>query len=353
MMARDLELGCSDERGLDALQAHDHLAIAHKGDILTLWLVKGNLADATTRRVDVLIELVNAGVFDVDDHQIVIDHIVKQFDLGKRIVLMALMPAQVVGSDVEQHRHARVELGGRSNLIARELSHKPLVVGSAVNLVDRRLTDVADSYTGLTGSLEQIIGQRRGGRLAVGARDGNPVIGRQAIGKLGLTHNLGGMLAPGLKEARELRDARARHAYVIGALDLFGPIDKRRTSSLERTRGVIGLRGAAAIHGNGAYALWMCQRPAGDIETGFALTQNEQAKDISKRHERPLSQLEEQSKANGTKCRSDNPKTDDDLGLGPTLLFEMMMDGRHKEDALVRKVEVDILNHDRKGLNDK
>lgn len=67
------------------------------------------------------------------------------------------------------------------------------------------------------------------------------------------------------------------------------------------------------MHGNGAYALGMCQRPAGDIETGFALTQNEQAKDISKRHERPLSQLEEQSKANGTKGRSDNPKTDDDL----------------------------------------
>lgn len=31
----------------------------------------------------------------------------------------------------------------------------------------------------------------------------------------------------------------------------------------------------------------------------------------------------------------------------------MMMDGRHKEDALVRKVEVDNLNHDRQGLNDK
>ena len=31
----------------------------------------------------------------------------------------------------------------------------------------------------------------------------------------------------------------------------------------------------------------------------------------------------------------------------------MMMDGRHKEDALVRKVEVDNLNHYRQGLNDK
>ncbi len=154
-MARDLELGCSDERGLDALQAHDHLAIAHKGGILALGLVKSDLADATTRRVDVLIELVNAGVFDVDNRQIVIDHIVKQFDLGKRIVLMALMPAQVVGSDVEQHRHARMKLGGRSNLVARELGHKPLVMSSAVNLVDRRLADVADSYAGLTGSLSR------------------------------------------------------------------------------------------------------------------------------------------------------------------------------------------------------
>ena len=97
VMARDLELGCSDERGLDALQAHNHLAIAHKGGILALRLVKGNLADATTRRVDVLIELVNAGVFDVDNRQIVIDHIVKQFDLGKRVVLMALMPAKWSG----------------------------------------------------------------------------------------------------------------------------------------------------------------------------------------------------------------------------------------------------------------
>ena len=90
------------------------------------------------------------------------------------------------------------------------------------------------------------------------------------------------MLAPSLKEGRELRDARARHAYVIGALDLLGPIDKRRTLRLERTRGVIGLRGATAIHGNGAHALGVSQRPADDIETGFALTQNEQAKDISK-----------------------------------------------------------------------
>ena len=161
-MARDLELGRGDKLSLDALQAHDHFAVAHKGGVCTLGLVKSDVADAATRRIDVLIELVNASVFDVDNHQIVIDHIVKQLDLGKCIVLMALMPAQVVGSDVEQHCHARVELGGRSNLIARELSHKPLVVGSAVNLVDRRLADVADSYAGLAGSLEQIIGQRRG-----------------------------------------------------------------------------------------------------------------------------------------------------------------------------------------------
>ena len=31
----------------------------------------------------------------------------------------------------------------------------------------------------------------------------------------------------------------------------------------------------------------------------------------------------------------------------------MMMNGRHKEDALVRKVEIDNLDHDRQGLDDK
>ena len=59
------------------------------------------------------------------------------------------------------------------------------------------------------------------------------------------------------------------------------------------------------------------------------------------------------AKAQGSEGRGDNPKTDDDLGLGPALLFEMMMNGRHKEDALVRKVEIDNLDHDRQGLDDK
>ena len=114
---------------------------------------------------------------------------------------MALVPAQVVGRDVEQHRHARMKLGCRSNLITRQLGHKPLIVCAAVDLVHRRLADIADGHAGFTGGLEQIIGQRRGSCLAIGARGGDPILGRQAIGKLGLAHNLSGMLTPALKKA--------------------------------------------------------------------------------------------------------------------------------------------------------
>ncbi len=154
-MARDLELGCGDKLSLDAFQAHDHLAVAHEGGVCTLGLVKSDLADAAARCVDVLIELMDAGILNVDNHEVVVDHILEQLDLGKRIVLVALVPAQVVGRDVEQHRHARMKLGGRSNLITRQLSHKPLIVCAAVDLVHRRLTDIADGHAGFTGALSR------------------------------------------------------------------------------------------------------------------------------------------------------------------------------------------------------
>lgn len=97
VMSGDFELGRGDERGLDALQANDHLAIAHKCGVLARRLVKGDLADATTRRVDILIEFMDTGILDVDNHKVIIDHILEELNLGERIVLMALVPARWSG----------------------------------------------------------------------------------------------------------------------------------------------------------------------------------------------------------------------------------------------------------------
>lgn len=94
VMARNLKLGRIDERGLDALQANDHLAIANKCGVLARRLVKSNLADATARNIDVLIELVDTGILDINNHQVIVDHILEELNLGERIVLMALMPAR-------------------------------------------------------------------------------------------------------------------------------------------------------------------------------------------------------------------------------------------------------------------
>ena len=100
-MARNLKLGRIDERGLDALQANDHLAIAHKCGVLARRLVKSNFADAAARNIDVLIELVNTSILDINNHQVIVDHILEELNLGERIVLMALMPTQMVGGNVE------------------------------------------------------------------------------------------------------------------------------------------------------------------------------------------------------------------------------------------------------------
>lgn len=106
----------------------------------------------------------------------------------------------MVGGNVEQHRHAGVKLLGRCDLIARKLSYKPLVMRAVVDFVHRRLTDITDSNARLARCLKQVVGQRRGGRLAIGARNGDPILGRQAVGKLGLTHDLDSVIAASLKE---------------------------------------------------------------------------------------------------------------------------------------------------------
>ena len=39
----------------------------------------------------------DAGILNVDNHEVVVDHILEQLDLGKRIVLVALVPARWSG----------------------------------------------------------------------------------------------------------------------------------------------------------------------------------------------------------------------------------------------------------------
>ena len=60
-------------------------------------LVKSNLADATARNIDVLIELVDTGILDINNHQVIVDHILEELNLGERIVLVALVPARWSG----------------------------------------------------------------------------------------------------------------------------------------------------------------------------------------------------------------------------------------------------------------
>src|SRR5580692_1298807 len=60
-------------------------------------------------------------------------------------------------------------------------------------------------------------------------------------------------------------------------------------------------------------------------------------------------QLQARQADEGQQNRED-PEADDDLGLGPSLLLVVVVDGGHEEDALARQLERAHLDHDAHGL---
>ncbi len=102
--------------------------------------------------------------------------VVEHLHLGGGIVFQRMVPMQMVGRDVEQHGHiGREQLRG-CELIRRHLGH--VDVGFAGGHGgDARVADVADSGACHARGAKQMVGQRRDGGLAVGARDGDPRAG--------------------------------------------------------------------------------------------------------------------------------------------------------------------------------
>src|SRR6218665_3498995 len=66
-----------------------------------------------------------------------------------------------------------------------------------------------------------------------------------------------------------------------------------------------------------------------------------------------LSQLQGRQADQG-QDKGDDPETDDNGGLGPAGLLEMVVQRRHAEKALTaRRLEIGDLDHDRQGLGDE
>ena len=95
-----------------------------------------------------------------------------------------------------------------------------------------------------------MVNQRRGGRLAVGARHRAPIVWRETVGKLRFAHDLGRVSTSGSKELAELRDTGAGDANVVLPLDVLGTEDEPRTRTLKLARAIAGLRLRATVHGD-------------------------------------------------------------------------------------------------------
>ena len=194
---------------------------------------------------------------------------------------MRAVPGKVVRRDVEQHGHAGMKLARGGQLVAGELGDQPVPLRARINGADGGHADVAHGRGRHTARAQQVLGERGGGGLAIGARDAAPALGRQTPGKLGLAHNLDARRASRTKELGELRDAGAGYAHVIGTLDKLGAVDELNTRCLERAGFLRRRRGAAAVHRNGVDAIAaMAKGPGDDIEPRGSLAEDQQGKSI-------------------------------------------------------------------------
>ena len=84
----------------------------------------------------------------------------------------------MVGRDVEQHRDVAIEALGQVDLVARQFEHIDPAFGQRVLRQDRQ-ADVAAHRARHARGLEDVVDQRGGGRLAVGAGDPDHLVRRQ------------------------------------------------------------------------------------------------------------------------------------------------------------------------------
>ena len=138
-----------------------------------------------------------------------------QARLQGRVVLDGAVPVEVIGRDVEQHADAGIERRRQLDLEGRHLDDVEPIDGRRLQRQDRR-ADVAAHLHVAAGRAQDVGDQRRGGRLAVGAGNGDERrVGRQlgalAAEQLDVADDLdaGGL---GLGDRPVRRGMRERHA---------------------------------------------------------------------------------------------------------------------------------------------
>ena len=104
--------------------------------------------------------------------------------LGQRVVLECAVAIEVVGSDVENDGDGGMELLRGFELEAGDFKHRPCAVGALFGKRNDGDADVAADERRKSGPLEDFAEERGGGRLAIGAGDGENLAFEKAGGEL-------------------------------------------------------------------------------------------------------------------------------------------------------------------------
>ena len=215
--------------------------------------------------------------------------------LRRGIGLEPLIPIEMIGRDVEQHRDVAVEALGQVDLVARQFEDIDAAFGERVLRQDRQ-ADVAAHQARHARGLEDVVDQRGGGRLAVGAGDADDLVRRKVGAGAGEQFDVADDLDPGL--ARALRDRVAVERQAGGDDDAVeaGEVGCRRSSSSgDARRAPRAARRLIVIprrHPRPARQQRVDRRPpaAGEAEDGVMLAGEGGAGDhLSLRVERPAS----------------------------------------------------------------
>ena len=122
------------------------------------------------------------------DHAAIRPAFGKQPPLGREITAGAPVPVEMIGRQIGEDRHIRRQRAGKIGLIGRQLDHHHLAVMRRLQR-EHAGADIAAHLRGPSGRLQDVMDQRRGGRFAVRAGDGDdtrhgvefvPVPGREA-----------------------------------------------------------------------------------------------------------------------------------------------------------------------------
>ena len=143
-------------------------------------------------------------------------------ELRIRVCFERAMPVDVIGRYVEQDRHVGREAVRGGKLVRRHLGHVHARFAGS-HRIEADLADVSDRARGETAFAQDVRGERRGGGLAVRARDGDPSAIRRALAprELDLADEFAGELFAGDVELVPIGNAGTRDAQVEPTLDAF------------------------------------------------------------------------------------------------------------------------------------